>query len=62
MNLHSCQAKLTYRVGADSDHEMDATGIEGYPSVDDGYKSATLAWCANRPWAHAVFCLIYSIK
>ena len=35
---------------------MDATGIEGYPSVHGDYQSATLLveWYGNRPRAHDV--------
>ena len=41
-------------VVADFDHKMDATGIDGCPSVHDDYQSATLVdWYANRP--HDVF-------
>ena len=44
-----CTAKLTSLVGVDSDHDMDATGIEGYPSVHNDYQFAILVLCANRP-------------
>ena len=30
-----CKAKLTSLVGADFDHDIDATDIEGYTSVHD---------------------------
>ena len=33
-----CKATLTSLVGADFDHVMDASGIEGYPSVHDDYQ------------------------
>ena len=33
MDTRMCKAKLTSLVGADSDHEMDATDIKRYPST-----------------------------
>ena len=50
-----CRAKLTSLVGADSDHVMDTSGIEGYPSVHDGYQFAILVLCAKRPRLYNVY-------
>ena len=46
---------MTSLVGADSDHVMNASGIEGYPSVHDDYQFAILALCANRPCSYNVY-------
>ena len=43
------KAKFTSLVGADSDHVMDyASGIEGCPSVHDGYQFTLLILGAKR--------------
>ena len=49
MKTSMCKAKLTPLVGADSNHVMDALGIEKYPSVHDGYEFAVLPLCFNIP-------------
>ena len=49
MKTCMCRAKLTSLVGADSDHVMDTSGIEGYPSLHDHYQFAILVLGANEP-------------
>ena len=47
MKTCMCRAKLTSLVGADSNHVMDTSGIEKYPSLHDGDQFAILVLCAN---------------
>ena len=54
MDARTCKASGHLSVvGADSDHDIVSV-IEIYTSVHDDYQFATLALCANRPWAHNV--------
>ena len=55
MKTYMCKAKLTSLVGADSKHVMDASGIEGYPSVHGGYQIAILALCVDGPCPYHVY-------
>ena len=55
MKTCMCRAKLTSLVGADSDHVMNTYGIEGYPSVHDGYQFAILVLCANVACPYNVY-------
>ena len=45
VTMRICRVKLAFLVGADSDHNMDATGMDGYPSIHDDHFHATLVAC-----------------